>query len=785
MATYSRVAGESVAGSPYHITATLSAATGVLDNYNITNAGANFTINKRLATWNTDPNSKTYGDADPVPLTTGSGSNFVDPVTATYSRVAGESVAGSPYHITATLSAAAGVLDNYNVTNAGADFTINKRNATWNTDLNSKTYGDADPLPLTTGSGSNFVDTVTASYTRAAGESVAGSPYHITATLSAAAGVLDNYNVTNAGADFTINKRNATWNTDLNSKTYGDADPLPLTTGSGSNFVDTVTASYTRAAGESVAGSPYHITATLSAAAGVLDNYNITNTGAEFTINKRNATWNTDPNSKTYGDADPVPLTTGSGSNFVDTVTASYTRAAGKSVVGGPYHITATLSAAAGVLDNYNVTNAGANFTINKRLATWTTNPSSKTYGDADPVPLTTGSGSNFVDTVTASYTRSAGESVIGGPVHHITATLSAAAGVLDNYNITNAGANFTINTRPATWTTNPGSKTYGNMDPSPLTTGSGSNFVAADNVMATYTRVAGETVLGGPYHITANLGPVAVLSNYSITNSGADFTINPRPATVKADNKSKTYGDDNPMLTATVSGTVNSDVLDYSLSTTAVKFSNVDNYAITVTLGSNPNYSITPTNGTLTINKANQAITWANPANIVVGTPLSSTQLNATVAGVAGGSAPGALTYTPPAGTVLGAGANQPLNVDAAATINYNAATKTVYVNVNYTFVGFLQPIDNLPIVNSAKAGQTIPVKWQLKDADGNLISDLGYACSEWVALGKIACSDGTPQRRDRRVVQLLARRCSGSTARSSSTTGRRRSPGLELAGC
>ena len=58
-----------------------------LDNYIITNAGAEFTINKRLATWTTDPDSKTYGDADPVRLTTGSGSNFVaaDNVTATYS----------------------------------------------------------------------------------------------------------------------------------------------------------------------------------------------------------------------------------------------------------------------------------------------------------------------------------------------------------------------------------------------------------------------------------------------------------------------------------------------------------------------------------------------------------------------------------------------------------------------------------------------------------------------------------------------------------------------------
>ena len=47
--------------------------------------------------------------------------------------------------------------------------------------------------------------------------------------------------------------------------------------------------------------------------------------------------------------------------------------------------------------DNYIITNDGADFTINQRLATWTTNPNSKTYGDPDPDPLTTGSGSNFV----------------------------------------------------------------------------------------------------------------------------------------------------------------------------------------------------------------------------------------------------------------------------------------------------------------------------------------------------------------------------------------------------
>ena len=104
---------------------------------------------------------------------------------------------------------------------------------------------------------------------------------------------------------------------------------------------------------------------------------------------------------------------------------------------------------------------------------------------------MTTGSGSNFVaaDNVTATYTRVAGEAC-GPPVSHHGDAEPTPLGALDNYIITNDGAEFTINKRLATWTTNPASKTYGDADPSPLTTGSGSNFVAADNVTATYSRV-------------------------------------------------------------------------------------------------------------------------------------------------------------------------------------------------------------------------------------------------------------------------------------------------------
>jgi len=540
-ASYSRAAGETVAGSPYHISATLSPA-AVLSNYNITNTGADFTIAKKDATWTTNAASKTYGDVDPNPLTTGSGSGFLaaDSVTATYTRAAGENASPPTYHITATLAPAA-VLSNYNITNTGADFTINKRDASVTPDAASKIYGNADPTFTGTLTGFVAADGVSATYSRTAGETVAGSPYTISAVLSPA-GVLGNYNITYNTASFTINKRDASVTPDAASKIYGNADPTFTGTLTGFVAADGVGATYSRTAGETVAGSPYTISAVLSPA-GVLGNYNITYNTASFTINKRDATWTTNANSKTYGDADPNPLTTGSGDFLAaDGVTATYSRAAGETVGSSPYHITATLAPAA-VLSNYNITNAGANFTINKRPATWTTDPNSKTYGDLDPSPLTTGSGSNFVDAVTASYSRVAGETVGGNP-YHITATLSAGAGVLSNYTITNTGADFTINKRDATWTTNPNSKTYGDLDPSPLTTGSGTNFVAADSVTATYSRVAGANAGPPTYHITATLSatPAAALNNYNITNAGAEFTINKAVAVVTVSGYTGTY---------------------------------------------------------------------------------------------------------------------------------------------------------------------------------------------------------------------------------------------------
>jgi len=71
--------------------------------------------------------------------------------------------------------------------------------------------------------------------------------------------------------------------------------------------------------------------------------------------------------------------------------------------------------------------------------------------------------------------------------------------------------------------------------------------------------------------------------------------------------------------------------------------------------------------------------VTWADPANIVVGTPLGSTQLDATA------SVPGTFTYTPAQGTVLGVGTGEKLSVifTPTDTADYPTVTDAVSINV------------------------------------------------------------------------------------------------------
>ena len=123
------------------------------------------------------------------------------------------------------------------------------------------------------------------------------------------------------------------------------------------------------------------------------------------------------------------------------------------------------------------------------------------------------------------SLTRAAGETVAGGPYAISQGTVSGGS----NYTISYTGANLTINPATLAVTAAAQSKTYGAADPALTYSVSGLVNGDTDTVMSgSLTRTAGETVAGGPYAISQ--GTVSANSNYTISYTGANLTINPQP---------------------------------------------------------------------------------------------------------------------------------------------------------------------------------------------------------------------------------------------------------------
>ena len=754
-ASCSRTAGETVAGSPYTITCapgTLAAANYIF----ATGTTANFTITPATLSVNAVANTKEYGDADPAFSYTLSGFKFSENETsagvtgsASCSRTAGETVAGSPYTITCapgTLAAANYIF----APGTTANFTITPATLNVNALANTKIYGDADPAFSYTLSGFKFSENeVSAGVTgvgncsRTAGEAVAGSPYTITCapgTLAAANYIF----ATGATASFTINQRPATWTTDPASKTYGDPDPSPLTTGSGSNFVaaDNVTATYSRVAGENASPPTYHITATLSATPlSVLDNYIITNDGAEFTINKRLATWTTDPNSKTYGDADPVPLTTGSGSNFVaaDNVTASYTRVAGENASPPTYHITASLSAAAGVLGNYIVTNTGAEFTINKRALTITAQTNTKTYdGNTSALAAPIVAGLQFSDTVTGlSETYDNRNAGTGKTLSVATYTVNDGnAG--NNYNVTTVSNTTGVIIRAAlTVTAVANMKTYdGTTSAAAAPTVGG--LISPDSVTGlseTYDTKhfgTGKTMSVATY--TVNDGNAG--GNYDVmTVQNTNGVINKAPLTITALTNTKTYdGNITAAATPTVAGTQTGDTVTglsetyYTKHFGTGKIMSVATYTVNDgNSGNNYNVSTVP-NNTGVINKLAITVTAFAATKAFDGNTSSSGIPTITPSLVGGDISNFVQTYdTPFVGTgktLIPSGTANDGNAGANYSYTF-VPVNTGVITTIYCFNGFLSPIGGsveggnggtyTNPVRAFKLASTIPIKFIL----------------------------------------------------------------------
>ncbi|HEY6873260.1 MAG TPA: MBG domain-containing protein [Geobacteraceae bacterium] len=233
---------------------------------------------------------------------------------------------------------------------------------------------------------------------------------------------------------------------------------------------------------------------------------------------------------------------------------------------------------------------------------------------------------------------------------------------------------NVAKGTPTITWA-NPADITYG-------TSLSGTQLNAVANVPGTFTYTpALGTVLnvGSGQTLAVNFTPTDTANNNSVTKSIIINVAKATPTISWTNPADITYG---TLLSGTqlnavanVPGTItytpaSGIVLDAGSGQTLTA-----NFTPTDTA----NYNCATKSVTINVAKITPIITWANSADIIYGTPLTVTQLNA-IANV-----PGTFTYTPALGTLLNAGSGQTLTVNFTPTdtAKYNSVTKTVIINV------------------------------------------------------------------------------------------------------
>lgn len=216
--------------------------------------------------------------------------------------------------------------------------------------------------------------------------------------------------------------------------------------------------------------------------------------------------------------------------------------------------------------------------------------------------------------TPSATYTWNSDSYTNNINVGTATVTLTDAD-ASDLWYIWNASTTFTITPASVTLTANSDTKMYNGTEQT--ITG----FTSSVNGL-TFTGVSasGSGTNVGEYDVTFN--DVTVNSttdntgNYLVTGTtNGTLTITPRNVTVKADDKTKTYGDADPELTVTITGLLEGDPVS-SISynpPTREDGEDVDTYAISVSSGESSlssNYTVTFEPGTLTINKKELTVT-------------------------------------------------------------------------------------------------------------------------------------------------------------------------------
>ena len=414
-----------------------------------------------------------------------------------------------------------------------------------------------------------------------------------------------NYKDVTVDYTLTVTRKAVTVTADNKSKVFGEKDPELTATVAGTLGEDTVKYDVVREAGENV--GKYTITPSGKAEQG---NYSVTYATGTLTITKAE-TMTLTPE-LTGKDAekeyDSKPLSGGATASVTKGTKITYSTDGGKTWSETLPSITnvGTLKVKAKAENkNYKDVTVDYTLTVTRKAVTVTADNKSKVFGEKDPELTATVAGTLGEDTVKYDVVREAGENV---GKYTITPSGKAEQG---NYSVTYATGTLTITSQSIDPGTDP-------EKPNPDYTGakvnSPSDAVYDGNEhkwIPTVTDKADKKLKAGTDYTveysTKNFKDVGTIDvtitgigNYSGTVTRT-YKITPKSVTVTAEDKTKVFGETDPKLTATVTGTIGKDTVEYTLSRKDGEAAG--KYEITVKGDKlQGNYSVTYATGTLTI---------------------------------------------------------------------------------------------------------------------------------------------------------------------------------------
>ncbi len=417
----------------------------------------------------------------------------------------------------------------------------------------------------------------------------------------------------------------------IGNKTYGDALVTLVATAS-SNVAVTFTSSNTQIV--QITGNTMKIVGagavTITAKqSGNNDYYAAADVSQTITVSKATLTAKADDKTKIYGQSLPTftqqitGYVNGDIQTVIDVLPMITTTATTNSAV-GKYDLTIS----GGSDNNYDFVYTKGNLDVTKATITVTAEDKTKVYGSTNPT--FTAKYTGFVLNETPSVLTGSPElTTVATESSKIGAyTINLSLGTLQsaNYDFMFVNAILTVNKAQLSVIAENKTREYGQTNPS--FTYKIMNFVLTDNESVvsgtpTITCSATQTSDVQTYPIAIAIGSLSA-ENYSFQFTNGTLTVDKALLTVKAVDKSKVYGQANPILTVeyqNFKNTDNSSVLTgaASLTTTAVQSSVVGDYPITANVGTltAKNYKFEFLAGNLKITKALLTVTAQNESKI------------------------------------------------------------------------------------------------------------------------------------------------------------------------